>query len=32
MVDFGFKSHDNLEKVLELCEKGSNPLSPVNDP
>lgn len=32
MVKFLFKSHDNLEKILELCEKESNPLSLSNDP
>ena len=32
MVDAGFKRHDNLEKVLELCRKGSSPLSLSDDP
>jgi hypothetical protein len=32
MIDGRFKRHDNPEKVLELCGKGSNPLSFSDDP
>ena len=32
MISVWFKRHDNLEKILELCGKGSNPLSLYDDP
>jgi hypothetical protein len=32
MIDVRFKRHDNPEKGLELCGKGSGPLSRFDDP
>ena len=32
MISVWFKRHDNLEKGLELCRKGSSPLSLSDDP